>query len=125
MNKKRIIKLKTPRLRRARTELRTLLRLAFQRRVFKLYDKIEAIEQNSKLALKAKEYQEKHIQEEIKALKYSYNHSALKCRVCGHQDLDLIHNPIDDLRYCGICYEFNQSYYRQHPEEADWRESYP
>ncbi|KKN58651.1 hypothetical protein LCGC14_0550180 [marine sediment metagenome] len=112
MKKKRTIRLKDTRLRRVRTNLRTLLRLMWQ-------------SQRRKLHKIFMDTNDKKILEEISSLDHSYLHGPNGCRLCGGREFDLTYNPGDDTWYCERCYKFNQNYYKKHPEEADWRELYP
>lgn len=127
MKKKRTIRLKDPQLRKARTELRTLLRLVWQNQRGELYDQIEAIRHNDSLDLNIKIQKKDQIREKIRVLDHVYLHGPHGCRLCGRRDLDLTYNPRDSTWYCESCYEFNQSYYKKHPhpEEPDWRKLYP
>ena len=125
MKKKRFIRLKDPRLRKARTELRTLLALVWDKQVAELDDKIEEIDRDDSLDLKSKIRKPDQIREKILALKRIYHQSPVGCRTCGNRDRDLTYVPALDTWYCEPCYNFNQDYYKRHPEEADWKELYP
>jgi len=125
MKKKRFIRLKDPRLIRARAELRTLLSLVWDKQVSELYDQIKAIDHDSSLDLRSKIRKQDQVREKITALKSIYHQSSIGCRTCGNRDRDLTYVPALDTWYCEPCYEFNQDYYKRHPEEADWRKLYP
>ncbi len=125
MKKKKTITLKDTRLRKVRTELRSLLILAKEGRISELYDQIEAIGQDRSLDLETKIRRKNRVRQIISSLEFAFNHSTLRCCLCGGVDLDLTYNPGDDLWYCEKCYMFNQSYYKQHPNEADWKKLYP
>ena len=125
MKKKRFIRLKDPRLIKARTELRTLLALVWDKQVSELYDQIKLIRNDDLLDLKTKIYRKDKIRKKIAALKSIYHQSPIGCRVCGHRDRDLTYVPALDTWYCEPCYTFNQDYYKRHPEEADWKVLYP
>lgn len=125
MKKKKTITLKDTRLRKARTELRSLLILAKEERISEFYDQIEAIELDSSLDLGTKICRNNRVRQIISSLQVAFNHSTLRCRLCKGVDLDLTYNPGDDLWYCEECYTFNQSYYKRHPNEADWKKLYP
>ena len=118
MKKKRTIRLKDPRLRKARTELRTLLRLVWEKQTSELHEIFMNTDDEKTMY---------EIEKKIKALDHSYLHGPHGCRLCGRRDLDLTYNPRDSTWYCESCYEFNQSYYKKHPhpEEPDWRKLYP
>ena len=127
MKKKRTIKLKDPRLRKARTELRTLLRLVWQKQRRSLYDKIKEIRRDKSLDYESKKPKIRLIKEKIKSLDYAYKRAPHGCCVCSRREPDLTYNPCDSSWYCESCYEFNQSYYKRnpHPYEHDWRKLYP
>ncbi len=125
MKKKRFIRLKDPRLIKARTELRTLLALVWDKQVSELYDKIKEIDYDSSIDLKSKIILQDQVREKIRALGRLYDKSPIGCRVCGNRDRDLAYGPALDTWYCEPCYNFNQDYYKRHPEEADWKILYP
>ncbi len=127
MKKKRTIKLKDPRLRKARTELRTLLRLVWEKKTLELHDQIDAIYDDKSLDYEARKPKIRQIKEKIKALDFAYKRAPHGCCVCGRREPDLTYNPCDSTWYCEDCYEFNQSYYKRnpHPYEPDWRRLYP
>ena len=99
MNKRRTISLRDPRLRKARTELRTLLRLVWQEQKSELHE-IFMNTNDEKIM--------NEIEEKIKVLDHAYLHGPHGCRLCGRQDLDLTYNPVFDTWYCESCYEFNR-----------------
>jgi len=125
MKKKRFIRLKDPRLIKAHTELRTLLALVWDKQVSELYDKIKEIDYDSSIDLKSKIILQDQVREKIRALRRLYDKSPIGCRVCGNRDHDLTYVPALDTWYCEPCYDFNQDYYKRHPEEADWKIIYP
>jgi hypothetical protein len=125
MKKKRFIKLKDPRLIKARTELRTLLSLVWDRQVSDLYDQIKEIDQDSSLDLPSKIRKQDQFRREIATLRCIYHQSPIGCRVCGNRERDLAYVPTLNTWYCEPCYLFNQDYYKRHPEEADWKALYP
>jgi hypothetical protein len=125
MERKRIIRLRDLQLKRVRTELRRLFRLAKEKEVMDLYNQIESISHDVLLDLDTKDRKKNQVREKIKALNFTYSHSPLACCVCGRSDLDLIHNPKNHFWYCEKCYYFNQKYYKEHPGEANWEELYP
>jgi len=125
MKKKRYIRLKDPRLRRARTELRTLLSLVWDKQVSDLYDQIEVIINDDSLDLETKIYRKDRVRKKIADLNSIYDRSPIGCRVCRNRDRDLTYVPALDTWYCEPCYEFNQDYYKRHPKETDWEEIYP
>jgi len=127
MKRKQTIRLKDPRLRKARTELRTLLHLVWQEYRRALSDQIDAIYNDKSLDYESRTKKVGQIIDEIKTLDFTYNHSCIRCRVCGHQDLDLTYNPKDSTWYCESCYRANQEYYKEnpHPYKPDWRDLYP
>ena len=116
MKKKRTIILQDSKLRKARSELRILLRLAKESRSSELHSRFISTK-DPKLR--------SEIMKEISTLDRAYIHSTLGCRLCGATEPDLTYNPGDEAWYCGKCYSFNQSYYKLHPEEADWERLYP
>ena len=125
MKKKRTIRLKDPRLRKVRTELRTLLSLMWQKQKKILNDQINEVYNDKSLAYLSKKKEVNQILEKIIALDRTYLHGLHGCRLCGRREPDLTYNPGDNMWYCDSCYEFNQDYYKRHPEEANWRKLYP
>jgi hypothetical protein len=116
MKKKRSITLKDPRLIRARTELRMLLSLVWDKQVSELHKNFMTTTDIEK---------KDEISKKIKALTNSLHRAPIGCRVCGHLERDLTYIPAFDTWYCEPCYLFNQDYYKRHPEEADWKALYP
>ena len=127
MKKKRTIRLKDPRLRKARYELRTLLRLVWEKQISDLYDKIETIRDDDSLELDTKIQRKAQIDKQIEAIDFAYLHGPHGCRLCGDRDADLTYNPCNSTWFCESCYKSNQEFYKKnpHPEGLDWRELYP
>ncbi|KKM05125.1 hypothetical protein LCGC14_1757290 [marine sediment metagenome] len=106
--KKRFNSLKSPQLRKIRTNLRGLFRQDFEDHYNRLSDQMRSLSYDNTLCYEEKEKAIQKLDQESKTLKRAYHHSVLGCRVCGRRDLDLIFNPILNNWYCKGCYEFNQ-----------------
>lgn len=127
IKKKRTIRLKDPRLRKIRTELRTLLRLVWQDQVRDLYNQIDIIYNDKSLDYKTQKLKTDVIRKKIEKIDFAYLHGPHGCRVCGNREADLTFNPCTSTWYCENCYKFNQDFYKKNPdpEGRDWREIYP
>lgn len=122
--KKRIIRVKNPRLRRFRTAMREMLKAAQESDVNKLRDMSNSVKiKDFNLRIKEEDRIERQIDELVRARR----RAPIGCRVCGRQDLDLVFNPCSSQWYCEGCYTFNQEYYKKnpHPYGRDWRKLYP
>lgn len=105
---KRLIALKDPRLRKIRTELRNLLRQAFEDHSSRLHKQIERIRADSSLKYEDRKGKILQIYQEKQELKRAFLHSVAGCGLCGKTELDLIYNPILNKWFCEGCYEFNR-----------------
>lgn len=106
--KRRLIALKDPQLRKIRTELRNLLRQAFEDHYNQFFEEMKVIHFDKTLSDEEKASREQALYRESEALKFAYTHSVIGCRLCGKRDLDLIYNPVLNRWYCEGCYEFNR-----------------
>jgi len=106
--KKRVTSLKSPHLRRIRTNLRNLLRQVFEDQDNRKFEQIRSVSSNSALSYEERKKRIQKLYQESETLRRAYHHSVLGCRVCGRRDLDLIFNPILNKWYCKGCYDFNQ-----------------
>lgn len=106
--KKRLISLKNPQLSRIRTEMRNLLRSAFEDHYLRLFDQINSIRLDESLEHEVKKEKIQEIFLKSEELKRAFLHSVAGCRLCGRTDLDLIYNPVLNTWYCKGCYEFNR-----------------
>lgn len=97
MKRKKTITLNDSRLRKARTELRSLLILAKEKKISELFNQIEAIGLDKSLDLETKIRRKNRVRQIISSLNFAFNHSTLRCRLCKGVDLDLTYNPGDDL----------------------------
>ncbi|NVM19193.1 MAG: hypothetical protein HWN80_15880 [Candidatus Lokiarchaeota archaeon] len=122
--KKRIIRVRDSQLRRFRTAMRELLKIAYNSEWQSMHDQIDSININD-FDLKIKN--EDKIHRQIEELERARFRAPIGCRVCGRQDLDLVFNPCSIQWYCEGCYSFNQESYKKnpHPEGIDWRKIYP
>lgn len=124
MKKKRTIRIKDPRLRKVRYELRRLLQLAKSEKIKEiLYKKRELKEiegfwdrGHPNFKRLNKEVQELNSQEND--LSYAYNASITFCPICQSADKDMTYNPVSREWFCVECYESNQRFEasRGHPE---------
>lgn len=105
---KRLIALKDPRLRKIRTQLRNLLRQAFEDHSSRLDELIEKIRYDESLEYEVKKRRIQQIYQEGEELKRAFLHSVVGCRLCGKTELDLIYNPVLNTWFCEGCYEFNR-----------------
>ncbi len=105
---KRLIALKDPKLRKIRTELRNLLRQAYEDHYNRFFEKRKTIRNDKTISEEEKKIRLQQLYQESEKLKFAYTHSVIGCRLCGRRDLDLIYNPILNKWYCESCYEFNR-----------------
>ena len=108
IKKKRLIVLKNPRLRKIRTELRNLLKQAFDEHYSRYFEQMGIIRDDSSLSYDEKERRCNEICQESQKLKISYLHSITGCRVCDKADVDLVYNPVLNTWFCERFYYFNQ-----------------
>jgi len=114
MKKKRTIRIKDPRVRKVRNELRLLLHEAKSKEV------IQKIEKQKKLKKSPHFWDEKHpnyttlrkedqkLASEVDRLRTIYDRSIIKCPVCMKLDKDMTYNPYYEGWYCIECYEANR-----------------
>ncbi|TXT63055.1 MAG: hypothetical protein BAJALOKI3v1_440001 [Promethearchaeota archaeon] len=107
MKKKRVIKLKDPRLRKIRKNLRELLLKAFSRKLNEILDKQDKIRENPDLNYYEKQEKQIELESIIQDLKLARNGAPLSCSTCSRIDIDLVYNPVFEEWYCEECYEFN------------------
>jgi len=121
---KRLIYVKDPQLRKFRTALREILKIAQVSECRRLRDLSNTLEVDDFEVWLDKK---KKIEEQIDELVRARNRAPIGCRVCGHQDLDLIFNPCSSQWYCEGCYTFNQVSYKENPPPyvSDWKKLYP
>ncbi len=99
IKKKRLIALKNPRLRKIRTELRNLLKKAFNDHYSRYFKQEDAIRNDSSLSYDEKKKKCTEIENRSEKFYIAFIHSLIGCRLCGKTDLDLVYNPILDTWY--------------------------
>jgi len=116
MKKKLTIRIKDPRLRKVRNELRKLLHEAESMEV------IHKIEMQSKLKESPHFWDKEHPQysrlrkeaqklaSEVDILETYYDSSIIKCPVCMRIDKDMTYNPVLKEWLCVECYEANRKF---------------
>jgi len=107
MKKKRVIKLKDPKLRKIRKNLRELLLKAFSRKLNEILDKKKEIRRDPDLNYYEKKEKQIELESIIQDLKLARNKAPLSCSTCGRIDIDLVYNPVFETWFCEECYEFN------------------
>lgn len=105
LNKKKVQNLKDPHLRRIRYELRTLLRLEYEKRLDRFYRKLSVIRNDDSLTYEQKRDRLKDIRmrrEKFEAMKKRY---PINCAICGDRMENLVWNPNRHQWRCIPCYE--------------------
>ena len=95
MKKEKAIIIKSPRLRRARNELRTLLSMWVSDIINSLQDKFWSENNNHK---------SKEIHKKISDMRLMLERSICYCRLCGKSDQDMIYIPTEKEWICLECY---------------------
>jgi len=107
MKKKRVIKLKDPKLRKIRKSLRELLLQVSSQKVNEILDKKKEIRRNPDLNYYEKKEKQIELQSVIQDLNLARRSAPLSCSTCSRIDIDLVYNPVYNCWYCEECYEFN------------------
>ena len=124
MKKKLTIKIKDPRLRKVRYELRRLLQLVKSAKIHEILDKKKVVgETEGFWDRNHPDYKRLHKQMQELAsqendLSYAYNSSIAWCAVCQSADKDMTYNPVSKKWFCIECYTSNQRFEASqgHPE---------
>jgi len=114
MKKKRVIKLKDPKLRNIRKNLRELLLKVFSEKLSEILEKQKEIRRNPDLTYDQKVEGQRELESIIQDLTLDMRKAPLSCSTCSRIDIDLVYNPVFETWYCEECYEFNS---RGH---SDW-----
>lgn len=103
--KKVVQKLMSERLRKVRYELRTLLRLEYQKKYRNFDERLIVVGQDKSLSYD--EYREKHglILRKKEELDSAYFRYPLCCGFCGDRTENLVYNPVKYRWRCVLCYE--------------------
>ncbi|MBD3214314.1 MAG: hypothetical protein GF311_17015 [Candidatus Lokiarchaeota archaeon] len=107
MKKKRVIKLKDPRLRKIRKNFRDLLLQVLSRKIMEILDKQKEIRRNPDLNYYQKQKKQIELETIIQDLKLARYKAPLSCSTCSRIDIDLVYNPVFETWFCEECYEFN------------------
>lgn len=124
MKKKRTIRIKDPRLRKVRYELRNLLQLAKSAKIYEILDKkrqlydIDGFWDRNHLDYKKLHKKVQKLSSQENDLRYAFNASIAFCPVCWEMDKDMTYNPVSGKWFCTECYTSNQRFEvsRGHPE---------
>lgn len=104
--KKVVQKLRSKKLRKVRYELRTLLRLEYQKRN-RVFDKeFVAIGKDKSLSYDGRWEKRGFIIKKQEELKFAYGHYPLCCGICGDRMKNLVFNPVMYQWRCVPCYEY-------------------
>ncbi|MFX1572098.1 MAG: hypothetical protein ACFFB0_05075 [Promethearchaeota archaeon] len=104
-NKKIVQNLKDPLLRKIRYELRTLLRLEYEKRRALLTKEWEDIVKDETLTYKQRFEKYKEKNKEIERLDMLKSRYPINCSVCGDRMENLVWNPNRHQWRCVPCYE--------------------
>ena len=107
MKKKRVIKLKNPKLRKIRKNLRELLLNVFSEKLSEILDEKGKIRENQAVSNNEKVKKLRDLSREIQNLELAKRKAPLSCSTCKRIDIDLVYNPVYNTWYCEDCYEFN------------------
>ena len=116
MKKKLTIKIKDPRLRKVRYELRRLLQLAKSARLSEILEKERRLQQTEGFwdrnhpDYKRLHKETQELSSKENDLSYAYNASIAFCPVCREGDKDMTYNPVSKKWFCIECYKFNQEF---------------
>jgi hypothetical protein len=125
----RIIRVKDPRLRRLRKNLRLVLRAAVEKKLIGLREEYKELELNSNLSLLEKNSKRDTNLSERTFLSFLRSKHPLGCTFCGVRAVeeDLLYNPADHRWYCEWHYKYQQDYYKEnpHPWLPSWDKMYP
>ncbi|MHA1329413.1 MAG: hypothetical protein ACTSRH_19230 [Promethearchaeota archaeon] len=103
MNRKYVLRIKNPRLRRFRDNLRKVLYLAWQRELERLETLMDNIRENPYLSMEK---------------------SIVYCQACWRIDMDMIYNPLMRMWYCSDCYRELHEIYEKEPN-PDYGQLFP
>lgn len=104
MNKKRVVRLRDPKLCRIRFELRQLLIEVVQSEMLDLILRQRLlIDRNHGVRFNENQY--KKLLEEENILRRDFRQFIGKCSSCSDLESDHIYNPRDKMWYCEECYE--------------------
>ncbi|MBD3211627.1 MAG: hypothetical protein GF311_03385 [Candidatus Lokiarchaeota archaeon] len=107
MKKKRVIKLKDPRLRKIRKNFRDLLLQMFSEKWGENNDKQKEIRNNPDLTYYEKSNRVRALERKLQDLKLAKYKAPLSCSTCKRIAIDLVYNPVFETWYCEECYQFN------------------
>ena len=114
MKQKRTIRIKDPKLRWIRDQLRLLLLEVKKAKTIELLNRTGNLQKSEgfwdekssdykKFNLKAQE-----LYSQNNDLSYAFNNSIIFCTVCRKIDKDMTYNPVSRRWFCVECYKFNQ-----------------
>ena len=111
---KRIHKLKDPKLRKIRYELRTLLHLMYRKRSHEFWEELSIIREDKTLSYDQRREKMREIRKERERLQLRMSASPIGCVWCANQMEDLVFNP---KRQCWICVTCYEDAHQQYPME--------
>lgn len=122
--KKRTIRIKDPRLIKARYEMRRFLQLVKSARIHEILNKkkvfyeSEGFRDRTHPNFKSLHEEVQRLNSQENDLSYAYNSSIAWCAVCQSADKDMTYNPVSKKWFCTKCYTSNQRFEasRGHPE---------
>ncbi len=104
MNKKRVVRLKDPKLRKIRFGLRQLLISVVDNEILNLIQKRRLLFKENH-GIKFNDKRHKKLIEEENRLRKDLREFIGKCSSCSDRENDHIFNPKDKMWYCEECYE--------------------
>jgi len=107
MKKKRVIKLKDPKLRKIRKNLRELLLKVFEQKCLKILNKKDKIRRDPDLTYYEKQDRLIELETIKQNIELAKSKAPLSCSTCKRIDIDLVYNPVFETWFCEECYEFN------------------
>lgn len=124
MNKKKTIRLKDPKLRKIRTELRTLLVREAYKRIANLTDKQGILRERRPLGDENFLELDNQLENQKNQLRKLIKASICSCVTCSDMKEDHVFSPKTREWYCEKCYErlkkrhyFSNDYLREHADE--------
>lgn len=120
MRDKRVIAIKSPKLRKIRNGLRMVFLKAVSAKWNELFDEMDKLSRyedgTPKSVKKMTSIEEKRfreLQEEQSSLRSLAGRSICKCVTCGSPDRDMVYNKAYDAWYCTSCYGMERTYAKE------------
>jgi len=116
LKKKRTIKIRDPRLRKIRDQLRILLFTTVDIEIHIILDKERKLQEtegfwdNNHPDYKRLHKEAQKLSSQQNDLHYALRASIVSCPVCQEIDKDMTYNPVSGKWFCIECYKFNQEF---------------